>query len=145
MSARAELMTALKKLCQRAGAARYFVKRGFIDWRYWDYETKPWAISIMMDEQDLLSTDGSGRITATVTLESFTRIKGEVAEIDDLTLDEMCEHVRDVVLKLQDERSPSNLDYPIIFKLEKSTSKIVEAHDADLKIQGLTASFTVQF
>lgn len=145
MKNRTVLMTAMREIASKVRGGRYFIKRGYINWGTWSFDRFPFAMSLMLDEHDLLGADGL--LNGKVSIECFMRTpeEQEQAQIDDETLEELITDVATVIERLEQARYPSDTDYPAAFAVIRKSARAVEAHDAGMRIQGVTATFDVSF
>ena len=89
--------------------------------------------------------DHRGFADARISMEIFTRIPDtdQEPQIDDGLLDELIDDARWIVEQL--EQSKNKAGDPIVFKLPKNTSSLVESHDATLMVQGIVAIIRVTY
>lgn len=145
MIGRTIFMRALREVAQQLSGGKYFVKRGYINWATWNFDGYPRALSIMLDEHQFLTTDGTTE--ATVSFECFMRVdtSPEVMEIDDASLEEIITYLASILDQLEQERMREDPAYPVAFSIKRNSARAVEAHDAEMRIQGVTATFEVKF
>lgn len=145
MKNRTILMTALANIAREVRGGRYLVKRGYINWATWPFDQHPYAMSLMLDEHDLFGAEGM--LTGKVSIECFMRIPEVVSppQLEDATLEELITDVATVIERVSVARYPGDPDYPVAFAVLRKSARAVEAHDADLRVQGVTATFDVSF
>lgn len=140
-SQRYQFMTRLKELASRIRNARYWVRRGAVDWASFDFSARKHAIALTVDEGPVLP-DVEGRQTFKIGMELFGAMPGDSTEsIDDLLMDELWEDAGQLLEQLiqeSDERGDS-----LALKLVASSTKGIETHDAGLQVEGLIVTFTV--
>jgi len=142
-SPRLVLMQTLKKLLKDVRNQRYFVKRGCINWTAFPFTRHPFAVSLQMDETSFMKPQ-TGADRAKITFEMFTLMqepRPEEPDIEDEVIDEIIADAEEVLFKIQSMRNSQG--DPIIFAIDKDTSRIVEAHDTDKKVQGVVVMMEV--
>lgn len=144
MSARKDVTDKIKALAKSVRNSAYFVKRGYINWATFDFTSYPRAISILVDEERLLR-DTKGFADARISLEIFTKIppSTDPPQIDDGVLDELIDDARWIVEQLEQARNAQG--DPVVFKISRNTSALVESHDATLEVQGIVAIIRVTY
>ena len=144
MSARKDVTQKVKELAKAARNGAYFVKRGYINWSSFPFEKYPRAIAILVDEENLFR-DHTGFADARISLEIFTSIpdSDEDPQIDDGVLDELIDDARWIMESLEQSRNKQG--DPIVFKMKRNTSSVVESHDATLMVQGIVAIIQVTY
>ena len=135
-------MTRLKEVALRVAGGKYFVKRGYINWATWNFDAHPQAMSLMLDEHQFMASQAD----AVISIECFTRIKsGDAPEIDDVVLDGIVQDLAAILDQMEEERDRQDPAYPVAFAIKRGSAKAVEAHDAEMRIQGVTATFEASF
>jgi hypothetical protein len=146
MSARKDLLLTLKDAAKAVRNQSYFVKRGVINWASFNFGKYPLACSIQMDESTLLFP-GLGMNEAKVTMEMFTYLpdmaSDESAEIDDQAMDNLVEDAAAIIDVLLLKKNTEG--DPVVFKIDRTTSRIVEAHDTASKVQGVVVMLDVTY
>lgn len=140
MSSRGAALTKLASILREQRNARYYVKRGVIAWASHDFNSKPWAASIQVDE---FAPWGKNSLTdISLTLEMATTIKDvNDVEIDDVAIDTMTEDGLAALEAL--DRARDSDGCPYITKLERLGARVIEFHDASLRVQGVILSVNV--
>ena len=140
------MMDSMKAKARTVRNGRYFVKRGAIDWTSHDFASKPFALSLQIDDGSLLRTASvRGMKSARISMEMFAPLPKaqDVPEIDDGLLDELIDDAEAIVLDLVMARDSS--DDPIVFRVDETGARFVEAHDISLLVQGIVVTFNVQY
>jgi len=134
----------MKQFAKQARNGAYFVKRGFINWAEFDFETNKRAISILVDEEGLFP-DKRGMENARISMEIFTSISKstEPVMIDDGVMDELIEDARWIVNQLEQAKNKQGEN--VALKIDKHASNLVESHDATLGVQGIVAIIRVTY
>lgn len=139
---RRELLTAIRKLCATVHNARYFTKRGPIDWASFPFDRHPFGCAILCDDTTLFR-----RIdTAVVTLQLAAKLPDYAAkgpEIDDGLADEFYDDVRWVLTELRKQRDERG--QPVAISIGTESARVVEFHDADLLVQGVLVTIPIDF
>lgn len=135
-----------KEIAVQLRNGSYFVKRGAINWTTFPFDTYERAIAIMLDDGQLLRTQRSHGMKPTrCSMEIFCRLPSdqEVPEIDDGLMDELLDDAESVVRDLL--RSKDSSGDPVVFRIDENTARFVEAHDVQVKVQGVVVMFNLEY
>lgn len=140
-SARKVTMDRLRALCEEVRGGVYFVKRGPIDWSSHNYDENQRAISILLDDHSFLKDIND----ASISLEFGGQMlrPDERPDMDDGLLDEMIDDAEWIIRSLIG--STNSQGDNIILQAKIKDARIVEFHDAQLRVQGIVAFFEVNF
>lgn len=116
----------------------YFVRRGPIDWTSHDWETRPRAVAIIIDDCTFLQQVNS----ATVSFEVFSKIPKDTDDISDTLTDELFSDAAEVLNYLITTKDDNNDN---VATLMPKSELAIECYDMDLKIQGLIITFTLKY
>lgn len=127
----------LKEIAKKARNGRYLVKRGAMAWMEFPFAKYKYALSIQVDSRDWLAE----QISADCALEFAAAIPGseDLPEIDDELMDEFGDDADAIILEWL--RWADDLGNVVA---GFSAGKVTEFHDTDIRVQGLTAKFTIQ-
>lgn len=120
----------------------YFVKRGPIHWASFDFEELPKAVAILVDDLSFMKNDGIN--DANISFEVAARMAtGKESEVDDGLLDEIIDDAIWVIRSLKQAKNSQGDN--VIMRLSERTARITEWHDPDVRVQGVVASFQVEY
>lgn len=130
---------------------RYFVVRGVVDWRPWNYELRPRGMAIFQSAASLLPSDGSD---GTPTGMRWMRIAIELAasleldpdglpELDEEVADEMRQVVDEMIADLREESEGPHAGGG--FRVVQTGSEVTEFSDVTNRVQGVVAQFQVEY
>lgn len=137
---RKAITTRLKDFLTPLHGGRYWVHRGPVNWARFDFPTHPYAVAIMLDDVSLFRNE-KGHLTATLTLEVFTRLSEKQDGLNDDIMDDLQEDVVKAftLLKIAVDDNGN----AVVFRLFNGTA--VEVYDASLSVQGMIASVVIDF
>lgn len=142
MSSRQVMLETIKNELSKVRLARYYVRRGPIDWATFDFTKNPFAMSLSLAETTFMTPDGVNR--GIVSIECFARmpeLKDKPTEFSDATLDEMLADIEFAIRRsLQTKIKGDN----VLF-LADGQSLAIEVSDAELKVQGVVVDIEVKF
>ena len=145
-SPRNSMMTTIRNSAEVLRNSSYFVKRGAINWATFPFEEHSKAIAILIDDMSLLgSTTGvGGSKDGKISLEIAARMPDEKdhPSIDDGLMDDLIEDAETIV---KDLIAAKDGDYPIVFHIDKASARVIEWHDAEVKVQGVVVMFNAIF
>lgn len=124
----------------------WFVKRGAINWTVWNFEKHPWAVSVMFDDMSLFPHVRNAFRDGTITFEAFVRSAGsfeDVFEFDDELQEQIIDDMSVVIQRLLDERGSDGR--PLLMNVDRSSARVIEAHDLNKKVQGIVLTFNATF
>jgi len=135
-----------KELAQQMRNGIYFVKRGAILWPAFSFEDHEGGIALMIDDGSLLRTQKNrGMKPARCSMEMFRRMAStkEAPEIDDGLMDELLDDAEWLLQELM--KSRTSADDPVVFRIDANSVRFVEAHDTELKVQGIVVTFNLEY
>lgn len=136
-----------KELAGKARNSSYFVKRGAINWTTFDFETHGGAIALMIDDGSLFRVQSTrGMKPCRCSMEMFHRLPDplmESPEIDDGLMDELLDDAEWIINELASSRDSSG--DPVVFRIDRKSVTFVEAHDIEVKVQGIVVSFNMEY
>lgn len=142
------LIDTLLEVCRALRGGAYQVHRGPIDWSNYPFDSTAngRAIAVMVDDANPFRSSGIN--DANLSVEIFGRMPtvraGELATIDDRLMDQFQEDAVAIVDRLQQTRDASGVN-PIVYKVRRASARLIEAHDVSLLVQGVIATFNVDF
>lgn len=136
----------LQQLCALLRAqrsARYFVKRGYLEWTAHDYVAHPYPVAVMVDAE----RPGSiGDTVAALSLVAATKIPQHgVVELDDEVLQDLLDDLRGALQQLEHAEPTLTADGPVVFRLDWEGASSHEWHDTDLRLQGVVLLIQVSY
>lgn len=148
MSSRADFLNRLKSLAEERISEREgegtFVKRGGINWLTLDWDKHPRALAIMIDDSSLWP-GVQGFRDGNLSFEYFARMPSQEGnpEIDDDLQDELVEDVLWIASQILRETNRNG--QPLVTRVSRDAARIIEAHDVDLKVQGVIVTLNINF
>jgi hypothetical protein len=129
----------LKFFASTVRGSSYYVKRGAINWANFDFEAHPRAISILFDEQSLLKEINDCR----VSLEMFSRLPEVETGIDDGLMDELFEDAEYIFRSFVNALDGQGNS--VVLSADQPGVRVVEAHDANLGVQGVVVMMNITY
>lgn len=148
MSSRSDFLKRLKTLAEERISEREgestFVKRGAVNWNTFNWESYSRGLAIMMDDSSLWP-GVQGFREGNLTFEYFAKMPDQegTPEIDDDLQDELIEDVLYIASQIVNETNRSG--QPIVTRTDRKAARIIEAHDVDLKVQGVVVTINLNF
>ena len=143
LSPKRGILENMKLFWEEVSGNIYFAKRGPIDFTTYDFNKKPRACAIMVDNYVLRGNESSGKSDMDMSFEIFTSIDDRIdpAQLQDTTLEDLEDDVNEVFDRLVEAKYPGGDN--LVFSLSKVNS--VEAHDIHFRLQGIVVTFSVEF
>jgi hypothetical protein len=135
-----------KELAGQMRNGIYFVKRGAILWPSFSFTDHKGGIALMLDDGNLLRTQRNrGMKPARCSMEMFRRMEStpEAPEIDDGLMDELLDDAEWLLKELM--KSRTSADDPVVYRIDENSVRFVEAHDTELKVQGIVVTFNLEY
>lgn len=138
------LTQTLKSLACQVRNSSYFVRRGAINWATFPFSRYPRAISIIIDDSSIFGPVKGAFDTANISLEMFTHLADieEPMDLNDELMEELREDAAWILQTLMSAKDTS--DNCVIYKLDRET-RVIEASDSNLKVQGIVVTSSVTF
>lgn len=148
-SQRMFVLNELKRYFKEVNNSRYYVRRGPINWSQFNYDNRPFAISISCDESSFMHI---GNQTMIISVEMMMKMRKEAdlreLNIDDTGLDQLTVDLQEVVGRLECAKQPASnrQDYDsVVMRIDHTNDKVVEIADLSQGLQGIWATFMVDF
>lgn len=124
------------------------VVRGHLNWSDFPFDRYPWGAAVIVDQATLLRR----RNTATLTIELMTQLAMSVDEVNDDLMDKMRSDAVVVWSKLNDltrigttQLDPTDDGLPVLYRVDNTSDAVMEMSDVSEKIQGISATVTIEF
>ena len=138
-TARKVLIQNLKDACKQARNSRYYVKRGPIVWPSFNFEVRPYAISIGMDEFSMMRDINEGGIR----MEFAASMDSEAEEVDEDLMEEFIDDAHWIIRTVIDARNSQGDSVVLRLNLEEVSG--FEFFDVRLGIQGVIVQFGTSY
>lgn len=145
-SSRRVMLDRWKELAKEMRNGSYFVKRGAINWTTFPFGDEGAGIALMVDDGSLLRTQRNlGMKPARCSMEIFHRLpdEQESPEIDDGLMDQILDDAEWLIIELMKSRTAAN--DPVVFRIDENSVRFVEAHDIEIKVQGVVVTFNLEY
>lgn len=145
-SARRQMCDRWRELAEQVRNGLYFVKRGAINWTTFPFKDEQGGIALMIDDGQLLRTQRErGMKPARCSMEMFRSLPdlNAIPAIDDGLMDELLDDAEEILTELMKSRTASN--DPIVFRIDANSVRFVEAHDTEIKVQGIVVTFNLEY
>lgn len=143
MSARKTMLDTIIALAKKVRSGAYWVHRGPVNWATFDYGNRPRGIAVRFEDGQFLAPHAMNE--ATLGIDLFTAWDDDPGnpDVDDGLIDELIDDATEIVEALG--RATDAQGDAVVFRIARTTARVMEVSDADLGVLGVIVQFNVTY